>query len=428
MLRQAGHRALSSSKLMMDDEFYLTALRTGKLASHQLESKVGPQEAVRLRREFLATGHPALLNLPRLGGEFDANDFYSQVSGVNCETVIGYLPLPVGVVGPLKVDGKSYMVPMATTEGALVASTNRGARAIAASEDGCRTAILRDGMTRSPVLAFPSAVAAADFAKWVEGQHELLARLFGETTRFGKLTGVKASLAGRNVFLRVRCSTGDAMGMNMVGKGVNRIIEHLLGVVPGMELVALSGNTCTDKKPSAVNWIEGRGKSVVAEVFLPQPVVRDVLKTTVADLCRVSLKKNLIGSSIAGSIGGNNAHAANVVTGIFLATGQDPAQNVCSSNCMTLFESLDNGQVLHASVTMPSLEVGTIGGGTVLPAQSAMLDLLGVKGSVQAEPGANAKRFASIVAASVLAGELSLNAALASNHLISAHMALNRRH
>lgn len=417
-----------------DDDFFLSALNTGKLSSHQLESKVGPGEAVRIRREFIAqnkgqaTTTQNVLNLPRLGQDFDANDFYSQVSGVNCETVIGFLPIPVGVVGPLRVDGVEYQVPMATTEGALVASTNRGARAIAASEEGCRTAILRDGMTRSPVLAFPSAVAAADFAKWIETQHDMLAELFSETTRFGKLTGVKATLAGRNVFLRVRCSTGDAMGMNMVGKGVNRIIEHLLGVVPGMELVALSGNTCTDKKPSAVNWIEGRGKSVVAEVFLPEAVVRQVLKTNVEDLCRVSLKKNLIGSSIAGSIGGNNAHAANVVTGIFLATGQDPAQNVCSSNCMTLFESLDGGKMLHASVTMPSLEVGTIGGGTVLPAQSAMLAMLGVKGSVAGEPGANAKRFASIVAASVLAGELSLNAALASNHLISAHMALNRRH
>lgn len=339
-----------------------------------------------------------------------------------------FLPIPVGVVGPLRVDGKEYSVPMATTEGALIASTNRGARAIGMA-GGAFTAIMRDGMTRSPVLAFPTAVEAANFAKWIESddRKELLGGLFSETTRFGKLSSVKASVAGRNVFLRVRCTTGDAMGMNMVGKGVNRIVEHLIGVVPGLELVALSGNTCTDKKPSAVNWIEGRGKSVLAEVVLPAHIVRDVLKTNIADLCRVGIKKNLIGSSIAGSIGGNNAHAANVVTAIFLATGQDPAQNVESSNCITIFESLNNGEALHASVTMPSLEVGTVGGGTVLPAQSACLEILGVRGANKQNPGDNAKTLASIIAASVLAGELSLNSALASNHLISAHMALNRR-
>jgi hydroxymethylglutaryl-CoA reductase (NADPH) len=318
---------------------------------------------------------------------------------------------------------------LSTTEGALIASTNRGARAIGLA-GGAATAILRDGMTRSPALAFPSAVAAADFAKWIETPEQIakLSELFSETTRFGKFMSCKASVAGRNVFLRIRCTTGDAMGMNMVGKGVNRIVEHLIDVVPGLQLIALSGNTCTDKKPSAVNWIEGRGKSVVAEVVLPASIVRDVLKTTVNDICRVAIKKNLIGSAVAGSIGGNNAHASNVVTAIYLATGQDPAQNVGSSNCMTLFESVDNGEALHASVTMPSLEVGTVGGGTVLPAQSACLDMLGVRGSSREDPGSNAKKLASIIAASVLAGELSLNAALASNHLISAHMALNRKH
>jgi hydroxymethylglutaryl-CoA reductase (NADPH) len=424
--------AAAARTIKKDDRIILEQLRTGQISSHQLERELGDtSEAVRIRRQFVQEQYigKSFSQLPQKGKDFNDDEFYSAVNGVNAESVIGFLPLPVGVVGPLKVNGQDYMVPLATTEGALIASTNRGARAIHMG-GGAFTAILRDGMTRSPVLSFPSSVAAADFARWIEHpeRHEMLSKWFAETTRFGKFASVKASVVGRNVFLRVRCTTGDAMGMNMVGKGVNRIIEHLINIVPGLELVALSGNTCTDKKPSAVNWIEGRGKSVIAEVVLPASIVSSVLKTNIPDLCRVAVKKNLIGSSVAGSIGGNNAHAANVVTGIFLATGQDPAQNVASSNCMTLFEPIDNGEAVHCSVTMPSLEVGTIGGGTVLAAQSACLDMLGVRGSSKEDPGSNAKTLASIIAASVLAGELSLNAALASNHLISAHMALNRRH
>lgn len=412
------------------DQLILEEIRKGAVSSHQLERTLkDTSEAVRVRRRHVADVIGRKLDdLPRLGSDFDAEQFYQAVNGVNAESVIGYLPLPVGVVGPLRVDGKDYMVPLATTEGALIASTNRGARAISHA-GGASTAILKDGMTRSPVLGLPSAVAASDFVKWIShaDRHELLSRLFSETTRYGKFESLKATVAGRNVFLRIRCTTGDAMGMNMVGKGVNRIIEHLLQVVPGLELVALSGNTCTDKKPSAINWVDGRGKSVVAEVVLTAAIIRNILKTTPQNLCRVAVKKNLIGSSVAGSIGGNNAHASNIVTAIYLATGQDPAQNVVSSNCMTLFELMDNGEQVHCSVTMPSLEVGTIGGGTVLPAQKQCLEMLGVQGTSKDVPGTNAKQLASIIASSVLAGELSLNAALASNQLISAHMALNRK-
>ena len=413
------------------DEVALASLANGSVSLHALERAMGDNTAgVRVRRKHVErVVGLGMGDLPYRGAEFDERRFYDTVSGANAESVVGFLPLPVGVVGPLPVDGTDVFVPMATTEGALIASTNRGARALAQSMRGVETAVLRDGMTRSPALAFPSAMAAADFARWVEHEDRLplLRGIFAETTRFGRLLSVRASVAGRNVFLRVRCFTGDAMGMNMTGKGVNLIIERLLKIVPDMQLVALSGNTCTDKKPSAINWIEGRGKSVVAEALIPAQVVRDVLKTSVESIVRVGLKKNLVGSALAGSIGGNNAHAANVVTAVFLATGQDPAQNVESSNTMTLFESVDNGAALHASVTMPSLEVGTVGGGTILAAQGACLDMLGVRGSHATEPGKNAKRLASIIAAAVLAGELSLNAALSSNHLISAHLALNRR-
>lgn len=216
------------------------------------------------------------------------------------------------------------------------------------------------------------------------------------------------------------------MGMNMISKGV----EKALGVMSteagfsDMAIISVSGNFCTDKKPAAINWIDGRGKSVVAEAIIPGDVVRDVLKSNVDALVELNISKNLIGSAMAGSIGGFNAHAANIVTAIFLATGQDPAQNVESSNCITVMKNLHGN--LQITVSMPSIEVGTIGGGTVLEPQAAMLDLLGVRGAHPTTPGANSQQLARIIAAGVLAGELSLCSALAAGHLVKAHMAHNR--
>jgi len=214
--------------------------------------------------------------------------------------------------------------------------------------------------------------------------------------------------------------------MNMISKGVERALEVIQARFPEMQVLALSGNYCTDKKPAAINWIEGRGKSVVAEAVVPGKVVKSVLKTTVEALCHLNIKKNLIGSAMAGSIGGFNAHAANILTAMFLATGQDPAQNVESSMCMTLMEPTNNGEDLLISVTMPSIEVGTVGGGTVLAPQQAVLDMLGIRGAHPASPGSNARRLARIIASAVMAGELSLMSALAAGHLIRAHLQHNR--
>lgn len=233
---------------------------------------------------------------------------------------------------------------------------------------------------------------------------------------------------GRNVYLRFCCMAGDAMGMNMVSKGCLKAIEVLEQDFPDLDLIAISGNMCTDKKPAAINWILGRGKSIVVEAVIPEAIVKNVLKTTVADMIETNKQKNLIGSAMAGAVGGFNAHAANIVTAIYLATGQDPAQNVESSNCITNMELDDDGVSLHVSVTMPSIEVGTVGGGTHLPAQAGCLDICGVRGAAKDPklPGDNARQLAKIVGSSVLAGELSLMAALAANHLVKAHMDHNR--
>jgi hydroxymethylglutaryl-CoA reductase (NADPH) len=224
--------------------------------------------------------------------------------------------------------------------------------------------------------------------------------------------------------------SGDAMGMNMVSKGCLKAIEVLENEFPDLVLVAISGNMCTDKKPSAINWILGRGKSIVAEAIIPDHIVKNVLKSSVHDMIETNKQKNHIGSAMAGSIGGFNAHAANIVTAVFLATGQDPAQNVESSNCITIMEYAEDGKSLHVSVTMPSIEVGTVGGGTHLPAQAGCLEICGVRGAATgpgASPGDNARKLAQIVGSAVLAGELSLMAALAANHLVRSHMQHNRK-
>lgn len=190
--------------------------------------------------------------------------------------------------------------------------------------------------------------------------------------------------------------------------------------------VCLLGNFCSDKKPAAINWIEGRGKSVVCEAVIKEEVLKKVFRTNVATLVELNMLKNLAGSAVAGALGGFNAHASNIVSAIFIATGQDPAQNVESSHCITMMEAVNDGKDLHISVTMPSIEVGTIGGGTQLASQSACLDLLGVKGASKELPGANSRLLAKIVAGSVLAGELSLMAAIASGQLVQSHMKYNR--
>lgn len=350
---------------------------------------------------------------------------WKRVVGQNCENIVGYVPIPVGLAGPISIDGVEYPIPMATTEGALIASTHRGARAIGQC-GGCHTIVIAEGMTRAPVVGLPSLKEAGEVAKFAKESFPLIKAAFESTTRFGKLIELKPCVAGRKVFLRFRAFTGDAMGMNMVTKGVDKALNIIQERFPQMEILALSGNYCTDKKPSAINWIEGRGKSIVCEATIKADVVEKVLKTTVDRLVQLNIDKNYIGSAMAGSLGGFNAQAANVVAAVFLATGQDPAQVVESSTCLTSMTKTETGDLI-VSVTMPSIEVGTVGGGTGLQAQHAMLDMIGCAGANQANPGANSQLLSRVVAAGVLSAELSLMSGLVAGHLLSAHMKLNRK-
>jgi hydroxymethylglutaryl-CoA reductase (NADPH) len=326
---------------LTDEELIELSLK-GKIPGYALEKTLGDKtRAVKVRRGVVARTHATretstLLERSLLPYK-DYN--YDLVHGACCENVVGYLPLPLGVAGPILVDGQNYFLPMATTEGVLVASTSRGAKAINAG-GGAVTVVTGDGMTRGPCIGFSSLVRAGAAKNWLdsdEGQ-KTMKDAFNSTSRFARLRSMKSAIAGTNIYVRFRATTGDAMGMNMISKGV----EHALTVMSteagfdDMRVVTVSGNYCTDKKAAAINWIDGRGKGVVAEAIIPGKIVNSVLKCEVEDLVQMNISKNLIGSAMAGSIGGFNAHAANIVAAIFLATGQDPAQVVESANCITI--------------------------------------------------------------------------------------------
>uniref|UniRef100_A0AAX7SP30 3-hydroxy-3-methylglutaryl coenzyme A reductase n=1 Tax=Astatotilapia calliptera TaxID=8154 RepID=A0AAX7SP30_ASTCA len=411
-----------SAHLLSDAEVMnLVTLR--KIMNYKLEGVLEtPERGVAIRRELLSSKLPvptALASLPYK----DYN--YSQVMGTCCENVIGYMPVPVGVAGPLLLDKKEFYVPLATTEGCLVASANRGCRALFLS-GGCISRILADSMTRGPLVRLPSACRAAEVKVWLETSDgfSMIKEAFDETSRFARLEKLLVGIAGRNLYIRFQSQTGDAMGMNMLSKGTEHALHVLQQQHPDVEVLSLSGNFCTDKKPAAINWILGRGKSAVCEATIPAKVVREVLKSSTAALVDLNINKNLVGSAMAGSIGGFNAHAANIVAAIYIACGQDPAQTVGSSNCITQMEAVGpGGEDLYISCTMPSIELGTVGGGTNLSPQQACLQMLGVSNPNQ--PGDNARQLARVVCATVLAGELSLMAALAAGHLVKSHMTHN---
>ena len=333
--------------LLTDDELAELCLR-GKIPGYSLEKTLEGTattrleaftRAVRVRRAAVSRT-PSTMEFT--GGLQDSllpyrNYNYELVHGACCENVIGYLPLPLGLAGPMVIDGQSYFIPMATTEGVLVASASRGCKAINAG-GGAVTVLKGDGMTRGPCLGFPSAKRAAEAQRWVESPtgRELLSKVFNSTSRFARLQTLTVSQAGTYLYIRFRTTTGDAMGMNMISKGVEKALQAMTAHgFPDMNTITLSGNFCADKKSAAVNWIEGRGKSVIAEATIPAATVRSVLKTDVDSLVELNTAKNLVGSAMAGSMGGFNAHASNLVQAVFLATGQDPAQNVESSSCIT---------------------------------------------------------------------------------------------
>ncbi|MBP1928699.1 hydroxymethylglutaryl-CoA reductase (NADPH) [Methanolinea mesophila] len=398
---------------------YLARLRAGTLKLYALEQELSPGEAVWLRRRYIEeeTG----VSLEKVGSYTIGVD---RVVKKNCENMIGCVQVPVGVAGPLAVKGEyakgSFWLPLATTEGALVASVNRGASAITRA-GGAEVRVLHDGITRAPAFAADSVVHAKNVAGWVESHRAEIAAAAESTTSHGKLTDVVTTITGTTVFVRMEFDSKDAMGMNMVTIGGQKAAE-LIAKETGARLVTLSGNMCTDKKPAAVNLIRGRGRSVVAGVHLNHDQIRDILKTDARTLVEVNTRKNLVGSATAVSLG-FNAHVANVIAAAYIACGQDPAHVVEGSMAITTMDPTEHG--VYAAVTLRDLPLGTVGGGTGVETQAECLKLLGVAGSGD-PPGYNARKFAEIVAAGVLAGEISLVGAQAAQHLARAHQQLGR--
>lgn len=285
---------------LQDEELVDLSMR-GKIPGYALEKTLGDMtRAVKIRRSVISRNPQtndvtSILEKSQLPFQ---NYHYDLVNGACCENVIGYMPLPVGVAGPLSIDGKSYFLPMATTEGVLVASTSRGCKAINAG-GGAVTVLTADGMTRGPCIGFKTLVRAGQAKIWLdseEGQRKMK-EAFNSTSRFARLQSLKTALAGTYVYVRFKTTTGDAMGMNMISKGTEVALNYMTTEAgfEDMSIISVSGNFCTDKKPAAINWIDGRGKSVVAEAIIPGEVVRSVLKSDVNALVELNTAKNLIG-------------------------------------------------------------------------------------------------------------------------------------
>jgi hydroxymethylglutaryl-CoA reductase (NADPH) len=402
----------------MDTDALVDAVEDGDLRIHELEQHADADTAAEARRRLVAAETGADLETV---GEYA---FDAAEAEPNIENMLGATQVPMGIVGPIAIDGEAVegtkRLPLATTEGALVASVNRGCAAIRAA-GGATASVLKNEMTRAPVFRVGDVAEASETVAWVRDNEDRLTEAAESTTSHGELRRVTPYVVGDNVFLRFGYRTGDAMGMNMATIATEAACEVVTAETPA-ELVALSGNLCSDKKPAAINSVEGRGRTVAADVEIPRDLVESYFKTTPEAIAEANTRKNLVGSAKAGALG-FNAHTANTVAAAFLATGQDIAQVVEGSNAITTADVRDGD--LYASLTIASLEVGTVGGGTKLPTQTEALEVVGVAGGGD-PPGTNADALAEIVTAAALAGELSLLGALASNHLASAHAELGR--
>ncbi|GGL49707.1 hydroxymethylglutaryl-CoA reductase (NADPH) [Halocalculus aciditolerans] len=394
-------------------------VRDGDLRLHELEDHVDADTATAVRRRLVEAQSGASLD------EVGSYTFPATAAESAIENMVGAIQVPMGVAGPVTVNGAAaegdHYLPIATTEGALLASVNRGCSVLNAA-GGASARVTKSGMTRAPVFRVADVVEAEALVSWVRDNEEELREAAEATTSHGELLDVTPYVVGNSVYLRFRYDTKDAMGMNMAtiatGEACDVVEEHT-----DASLVALSGNLCADKKPAAVNAVEGRGRSVTADVTVPRDVVEDRLHTTPEAVAELNTRKNLVGSAKAASLG-FNAHVANVVAAMFLATGQDEAQVVEGANAITTADVTEDGD-LYCSVSIASLEVGTVGGGTKLPTQSEGLDVLGYAGG--GDPaGSNADALAECITTGALAGELSLLSALASRHLSSAHQDLGR--
>jgi hydroxymethylglutaryl-CoA reductase (NADPH) len=359
----------------------------------------------------------------RTGGRLDHVARYSLDPGAlhgNIENFIGVAQVPIGLAGPLRIDGEyargDFYVPLATTEGTLVASYSRGMRLLREC-GGVKTTVLEQFMQRSPAFIFDGALEAREFGRWVEDNFGAIKAAAEATTRAGKLVRIDQYAIGPVRHLRFNYTTGDAAGQNMTGKATLAACQWISANRRGGARYILSGNMDTDKKHSQINMLHTRGKRVVAEAVLSREAVQRVMGVDTAELFRAR-QVSQAGAFLAGSAN-NGAHAANGLTALFIACGQDVANVAESHAAVTYSQLLDNGDY-YWSITLPSLIVATYGGGTALPTQRECLEMLGCYGTD------GATKFAEICAATVLAGETSLSAAVLHGDWVESHDRMGR--
>jgi hydroxymethylglutaryl-CoA reductase (NADPH) len=367
------------------------------------------EEAAEQRRRFVRE---------RTGVELEHVGHYSfepAITGGNVEQFVGVAQVPIGLAGPLLVDGEhaqgEFYVPMATAEGTLVASYNRGMRLLYEA-GGVKTTIMADRMQRAPVFIMPSAREAREFCGWLDEHFDEIKAAAETTTRSGKLIDIERYTAARHVYTRFNYTTGDAAGQNMTGKATQEACRWIVGAFGAIEHYFLEGAFATDKKSSQVNMLRTRGKRVIAEAVIPNELVQRVMRTDTATLFRARQVNNL-GGFMSG-VNNNGAHSANGITALFIATGQDAANVAESSAAYAYAELRENGDYYY-SLTIPALIVATYGGGTSLATQRECLEILGCYG-----PG-KVRKLAEIVAATVLCGELSLGSAVVAEEWVAAH-------
>ncbi|NJL14499.1 MAG: hydroxymethylglutaryl-CoA reductase [Microscillaceae bacterium] len=345
-----------------------------------------------------------------------AFSFSPEVLPGNIENFIGVAQVPIGLAGPLWVRGQAaqgeFFVPLATTEGTLVASYSRGMK-LCHQAGGIMSTVIDEAMQRAPLFVFENARYAQDFGEWVSTHFEAIKAQAESTTQTGKLKNIEQYAAGKMRWLRFNFQTGDAAGQNMVTKATHKACFWMIAQgLQGLEHFTLAANFDTDKKHSHLNTLQTRGKRVVAEITLPAELVQSVLHTR-PEALHYQRQLSNAGAFLSGSVN-NGSHFANALAAIFIATGQDVA-NVAESSAGLVHGEITSRGDYYFSVTIPSLIVATYGGGTGLPTQRECLEIMDCYG-----PG-KALKLAEIVAATVLCGELSLSAAIVANEWVASH-------
>ncbi len=337
----------------------------------------------------------------------------------NIENFIGVIQMPVGIAGPVRINGEDakgdFYVPLATTEGTLVASYSRGMRVINEC-GGVKTTVVEQFMQRAPAFIFNDAREAREFGKWIVENFDQIKQVAETTTSVGKLIELQHWAVANTLYLRFNYTTGDAAGQNMVGKATYVACEWIKRNYPDVQYF-LSGNMDTDKKHSHLNMLHSRGKRVIAEIVIKKEVLAAIMKVDTRNLARATSLANT-GAMMAGAAY-NGPHSANGIASLFIATGQDEA-NVVESHAGILSARLLDNDDFYMAVTLPSLIVATYGGGTGLPTQRECLEMLDCYGA------GKANKFAEIVAATVLAGDISLGCAVIAGDWVSSHDKMGR--